>query len=53
MHTATPHHRTQGPHTDETQGAKYEGVRFKGKFCGMSILHAGEVRIPTNITHAH
>ena len=47
------HHRTQGPHPDEMQGAKYEGIHFEGKFCSVSILHVELVCIPTNITHAH
>jgi uracil phosphoribosyltransferase len=35
------------PKTVETPtGATYDGVGFEGKICGVSILRAGEVRIP-------
>ena len=33
-------------HADSAQGAKYEGVGFEGKICGVSILRAGEVCFP-------
>jgi uracil phosphoribosyltransferase len=34
-------------HTSNLQGVEYEGVGFEGKICGVSILRAGEVRLPT------
>jgi hypothetical protein len=45
--TYCTHYRTHGPRADKTQGVKYEGVRFEGKICGVSILRAGEVCFPT------
>ena len=34
-------------HASNFQGVEYEGVGFEGKICGVSILRAGEVRLPT------